>query len=141
MVKLRKRNEPLDGQLALAELIHAIRDLTAVEDLGDIRLREVVALAQFLQPSRPDAGVLAPRFPISLRLTLLHIDAPPVRICTLCTHSMYIHIVNRPLLKTYKKPYFVDEKLTFMFRSSFITSVFAIQKDKLLAFDIMLRRL
>ena len=46
-----------------------------------------------------------------------------------------------PLLKTYKKPYFVDEKLTFMFRSSFITSVFAIQKDKLLAFDIMLRRL
>lgn len=46
-----------------------------------------------------------------------------------------------PLLKTYKKPYFVDEKLTFMFRSSFIASVFALPKDKLLTFDIMLRRL
>ena len=31
--------------------------------------------------------------------------------------------------------------MTFMFRSSFITSVFAIPKDKLLTFDIMLRRL
>ena len=77
MVELRKRDEPLDGQLALAELIHAIRNLTAVEDLGDIRLREVVALAQFLQLFRPDAGVLAPRFPIFLRLTLLHIGVPP----------------------------------------------------------------
>ena len=95
MVELRKCDEPLDGQLALAELIHAIRDLTAVEDLGDIRLREVVALTQFLQLSRPDAGVLAPRFPILLRL--LPIDVPPlVHICTLCTYSMYIHIVNRP---------------------------------------------
>ena len=96
MVELCKRDEPLDGQLALAELIHAIRDLTAVEDLGDIRLREIVALTQFLQPSRPDAGVLAPHFPILLRLTLLHIDALPVHICTFCTYSIYIHIVNRP---------------------------------------------
>ena len=46
-----------------------------------------------------------------------------------------------PLLKTYKKPHPVDEKLTFMFRSSFIASVFALLKDKLLTFDIMLRRL
>ena len=50
-------------------------------------------------------------------------------------------LISIPLLKTYKKPYSVDEKLTFMFRSSFITFVFAIQKDKLLAFDIMLWRL
>lgn len=82
MVELRKHDEPLDGQLALAELIHAIRDLTAVEDLGDIRLREVVALTQFLQLSRPDAGVLAPRFPILLRLTLRRIDVPPPPPCT-----------------------------------------------------------
>ena len=47
----------------------------------------------------------------------------------------------KPLLKTYKKPHPVDEKLTFMFRSSFIASVFALPKDKLLTFDIMLRRL
>lgn len=92
MVELRKRDEPLDGQLALAELIHAIRDLTAVEDLGDIRLREVVALTQFLQLSRPDAGVLAPRFPILLRL--LPIDVPPPS----CTFVRFVLIVCTSIL-------------------------------------------
>lgn len=96
MVELRKRDEPLDGQLALAELIHAIRDLTAVEDLGDIRLREVVALTQFLQLSRPDAvGYWRLVFPFFSDCSL-SMYPPLVHICTLCTYSMYIHIVNRP---------------------------------------------
>ena len=38
MIILRQYDEPLYRQLALAELIHAIGDLTAVQDLGDIRL-------------------------------------------------------------------------------------------------------
>lgn len=58
------------------------------------------------------------------------------------SHVRYPFLHNtEPLLKTYKKPYSIDEKLTFMFRSSFIAFVFALPKDKLLTFDIMLRRL
>ena len=49
--------------------------------------------------------------------------------------------ISTPLLKTYKKPYPVDKKLTFTFHSSFVASTLAIPKDELLAFDIMLRRL
>ena len=38
MIILRQYDKPLYRQLALAELIHAIGDLAAVQDLGDIRL-------------------------------------------------------------------------------------------------------
>ena len=92
MIELRKRDEPLDGQFALAELIHAIRDLTAVEDFGDIRLREVIALAQFLQLSRPDAGILAPRFPLS------QIDIAPYRRTPPCTFVLFVLIVCTSIL-------------------------------------------
>lgn len=95
MVELRKHDEPLDGQFALAELIHAIRNLTAVEDFGDIRLREVVALAQFLQLFRPDAGILT-----SLFLIFSQIDIAPYRRTPPppCTFVLFVLIVCTSIL-------------------------------------------
>ena len=39
LIKLRELNEVFNWQLALAEFVHAVSDLTAMEDLGDICLR------------------------------------------------------------------------------------------------------